>query len=63
MTKNSPLFPQTQIAKCSEAVIDTFPRLHSLVVGPGLGRSSIIEEIVSRVLFRATHDNIPYVDI
>jgi ATP-dependent NAD(P)H-hydrate dehydratase len=48
----------TTIAK---SVIDMLPRLHVLVIGPGLGRDSLMQETVAKVIEAAKKENMPIV--
>ena len=42
-------------------VIDMLPRLHVLVIGPGLGRDPVMQETVSRVIRAARDKSMPVV--
>ena len=50
-----------QINKLAKPIIDTFPRIHSLVIGPGLGRSLPVLDIVTVVIKDAIIRDIPIV--
>jgi ATP-dependent NAD(P)H-hydrate dehydratase len=53
----------TSDSACSIAktVIDMLPRLHVLVIGPGLGRDSLMQDTVARVIEAARNRNMPIV--
>ena len=51
----------TDPARVSRAIIDMLPRLHVLVVGPGLGRDPLMHETVARVLAAARERRMPVV--
>lgn len=42
-------------------VIAMLPRLHVIVIGPGLGRDPVMQEIVARTIAAAKKENIPFV--
>lgn len=42
-------------------IIDSFPRIHSLVIGPGLGRHDVVLDVVAIVIRRAREEKIPVV--
>src|SRR3954462_2440473 len=45
----------------SKRVIDMLPRLHVLVVGPGLGRDQLMQDTCAKVLEAARKENMPFV--
>lgn len=45
----------------AEPIISFLPRLHVLVIGPGLGRDSLTQKIVSEVISEARSRNVPLV--
>jgi ATP-dependent NAD(P)H-hydrate dehydratase len=45
----------------AQAIIDMLPRLHVLVVGPGLGRDPLMQETCIKVLEAARKANMPFV--
>jgi ATP-dependent NAD(P)H-hydrate dehydratase len=45
----------------AQEVIDMLPRLHVIVIGPGLGRDPVMQEIVARVITEAKKKNLPFV--
>ncbi|KAK2590912.1 hypothetical protein QQS21_011393 [Conoideocrella luteorostrata] len=47
--------------KVSAGIIDMLPRLHVLVVGPGLGRDPLMQETVARVIQAARKKKMPVV--
>ncbi|TGO89223.1 hypothetical protein BPOR_0119g00100 [Botrytis porri] len=63
-----PLMRQSSHAKMTESassiaqsVIETLPRLHVIVVGPGLGRDKLMQETCAKVLEAARESNMPFV--
>jgi ATP-dependent NAD(P)H-hydrate dehydratase len=54
------LFDKT-VDSCAAKVIDAFPRIHTLVIGPGLGRSENVSPIVEKVIQSAIAHDIPMV--
>jgi ATP-dependent NAD(P)H-hydrate dehydratase len=50
-----------KVNSLAKTVIDSFPRIHSLVIGPGLGRSLPVLDIVSVIIKDAVTRNIPMV--
>jgi len=42
-------------------VIDMLPRLHVIVIGPGLGRDPLMQDTCAKVIEAAKKDNIPFV--
>ncbi|KAF7542509.1 hypothetical protein G7Z17_g11517 [Cylindrodendrum hubeiense] len=53
--------PESDPEHISNKVIDMLPRLHVLVVGPGLGRDPLMQATVARVIRAARDLNIPMV--
>jgi ATP-dependent NAD(P)H-hydrate dehydratase len=47
--------------KIAEPIIDLLPRIHVLVVGPGLGRDKLMHEVCRRVLRAAREQGTPFV--
>lgn len=45
----------------AQEVITMLPRLHAIVIGPGLGRDPVMQEIVARTITAAKKENIPFV--
>ncbi|CAD6443404.1 a990cc6e-1d75-49cb-bf21-801470d567d4 [Sclerotinia trifoliorum] len=63
-----PLMRQSSHAKMTETagsiaqnVIDMLPRLHVIVVGPGLGRDKLMQDTCVKVLQAARENNMPFV--
>ncbi|KAF4637518.1 hypothetical protein G7Y89_g575 [Cudoniella acicularis] len=63
-----PLMRQSSYTQASEnsssvakTVIDMLPRLHVLVIGPGLGRDPLMLEICAKVIEAARKENMPFV--
>jgi ATP-dependent NAD(P)H-hydrate dehydratase len=42
-------------------VISMLPRLHVIIIGPGLGRDPVMQEIVARTITEAKKQNLPFV--
>ncbi|KAG8421509.1 hypothetical protein J3458_003384 [Metarhizium acridum] len=53
--------PEPDPDTVSAAIIEMLPRLHVLVVGPGLGRDPLMHDTVSRVVRAAKEKKIPVV--
>lgn len=53
--------PDTDPAQIAAKIIEMLPRLHVLVVGPGLGRDPLMQETVSRVIRAARDRDMPVV--
>lgn len=45
----------------SKSVIGMLPRLHVLVIGPGLGRDPLMQDVCAKVIEAARKENIPFV--
>lgn len=45
----------------AKAVIDMLPRLHVLVIGPGLGRDQLMQDTCAKILEAARAKNMPFV--
>lgn len=63
-----PLMRQSSHASTSETsssiakkVIDMLPRLHVLVIGPGLGRDTLMQDTCANVIEAARRQNMPFV--
>jgi len=63
-----PLMRQSTHAQTSESassiaktVIDMLPRLHVLVIGPGLGRDQLMQDTCAKVIEEARKQNMPFV--
>ncbi|KAG9241535.1 Ribokinase-like protein [Calycina marina] len=63
-----PLMRQTSHATTSEpsssianSIIDMLPRLHVLVIGPGLGRDKLMQDTCAKVIEAARKQNMPFV--
>ncbi len=52
---------ETDPAKIAERIIALLPRLHVLVVGPGLGRDELMQDTVAHVLAAARERDMPVV--
>ena len=50
-----------KIKSLSSKVIESFPRFHSLVIGPGLGRNKFVLDIVANIIVAAVYNNVPLV--
>lgn len=42
-------------------MVDSFPRMHGLVIGPGLGRDPKVHKIVGKIIQEARKKELPYV--
>jgi len=63
-----PLMRQSSHASHSESsstiaknVIDMLPRLHVLVIGPGLGRDQLMQDTCAKVIEAARKENMPFI--
>lgn len=63
-----PLMRQSTHANTSESassiaknVIDMLPRLHVLVIGPGLGRDQLMQDTCAKVVEAARKENMPFI--
>ena len=45
----------------AQTVIEMLPRLHVLVIGPGLGRDQLMQDTCAKVIMAAKDQNIPFV--
>jgi len=52
---------ETLVARLVEQVTSFFPKLHVLVVGPGLGRDPLVMEATRRILLQAKQQALPLV--
>ncbi|KFA66319.1 hypothetical protein S40285_01882 [Stachybotrys chlorohalonatus IBT 40285] len=57
----SPDDPDTDPEKIAANIIDMLPRLHVLVIGPGLGRDPLMQDTVARVIRAARERKLPVV--
>jgi ATP-dependent NAD(P)H-hydrate dehydratase len=53
--------PDTDPEQISSKIIEMLPRLHVLVIGPGLGRDPLMQATVARVIQAARTSNLPLV--
>ncbi|KAF6841429.1 ATP-dependent (S)-NAD(P)H-hydrate dehydratase [Colletotrichum plurivorum] len=53
--------PETDPDQISASIIEMLPRLHVLVIGPGLGRDPLMQDTVARVIRAARERSIPLV--
>lgn len=53
--------PKPDADKVSATIVEMLPRLHVLVIGPGLGRDPLMQETVSRVIRAARDKDMPVV--
>jgi len=60
---NAPVSGETEQDpdKIAQPIIDLLPRIHVLVVGPGLGRDELMHEVCRRVLRAARGQGTPFV--
>lgn len=60
-TSNETAKDDTDVDAIAKNVIDMLSRIHVLVVGPGLGRDKLMQDIASRVIKAARERNMPVV--
>ena len=53
--------PSETVEHLAGTIIDMLPRLHVLVVGPGLGRDKLMQDTCAHVIEAARKQNIPFV--
>ncbi|KAF7563478.1 hypothetical protein G7046_g625 [Stylonectria norvegica] len=53
--------PDSDVEHISSKIIEMLPRLHVLVIGPGLGRDPLMQATVARVIRAARDKNLPMV--
>ncbi|ORY60213.1 H-hydrate dehydratase [Pseudomassariella vexata] len=58
---NAPSSADTDSAEISKRIIEMLPRLHALVIGPGLGRDPLMQETCAKVLVAARERKMPVV--
>ena len=61
MRQSHKLAPSSNPDSVAAAVIEMLPRLHVIVIGPGLGRDSLMQETCARVIEAAKKENMPFV--
>ncbi|KAG0648166.1 ATP-dependent NAD(P)HX deHydratase [Hyphodiscus hymeniophilus] len=61
MRQSSHASTSDSASSIAKSVIDMLPRLHVLVIGPGLGRDSLMQDTVSRVIEAARKVDMPIV--
>lgn len=61
MRQSSHASTSDSASSIAKSVIDMLPRLHVLVIGPGLGRDSLMQDTVARVIEAARKENMPIV--
>jgi ATP-dependent NAD(P)H-hydrate dehydratase len=58
-------YPDTEKEAITQKVVDSvsawFPSLHVLIVGPGLGRDSFVQNCTKRILAKAKEARLPLV--
>jgi len=55
------LFESETATTVADSVIDMLPRLHVLVIGPGLGREKLMQDTCAAVIIAAKKQNMPFV--
>ena len=55
------LVDDTHYNQAVSVVVDAFPRIHAMVIGPGLGRDKHVLNIVSLIISKAIEANLPLV--
>jgi ATP-dependent NAD(P)H-hydrate dehydratase len=58
-TSSSP--PNTSPPTLASPILDLLPRLHVLVIGPGLGRDKLTHEIITEVIKTAREEKVPFI--
>lgn len=53
--------PDHNVDQIAHEIIEMLPRLHVLVIGPGLGRDPLMQATIARVILAARERNIPIV--
>ncbi|KAH8674781.1 Ribokinase-like protein [Tricladium varicosporioides] len=61
MRQSSHAQPTQNSSTIAKAVIDMLPRLHVLVIGPGLGRDELMHDTCAKVIEAARKENMPFV--
>lgn len=61
MRQSTRAHPSDTASTIAQSVIDMLPRLHVLVIGPGLGRDKLMQETCARVIQAARKVNMPFV--
>lgn len=61
MRQSSHASSSDSASSIAKSVIDMLPRLHVLVIGPGLGRDSLMQDTVAQVIEAARKENMPIV--
>ena len=61
MRQSSHILSNETSASISKTVIDMLPRLHVIVIGPGLGRDPLMHEVCGNVIVAAKKQDMPFV--
>lgn len=61
MRQSKNIAQNESVDSISKEVVDMLSRLHVVVIGPGLGRDSAMQETCARVITEARSKNIPFV--
>lgn len=61
MRQSKNLLSSESLDTVSQQVIDMLPRLHVIVIGPGLGRDKLMQDTCARVIEEARKQKIPFV--
>ena len=61
MRQSDKVGPSETVDKLASSVVDMLARLHVIVIGPGLGRDSLMQDICARVITAAKKQNMPFV--
>lgn len=61
MRQSHELTAQETPDSIAASVIAMLPRLHVIVIGPGLGRDPLMQEVCARVIVEAKKENMPFV--
>ena len=61
MRQSSHIQPNETPASITSTVVAMLPRLHVIVIGPGLGRDPLMHEVCGNIIVEAKKQNIPFV--
>jgi len=61
MRQSSHASTSDSASSIAKSIIDMLPRLHVLVIGPGLGRDPLMQDTVAKVIEAARKENMPIV--
>ena len=61
MRQSSHVSSQESSSSIAKNIIDMLPRLHVLVIGPGLGRDELMQDTCAKVIEAARKENMPFI--